>query len=59
LRRGEIIVVCNLASASQRVPLCGAETLLLASEPGLTPDRDGIELPPDTVAIVRERGNLA
>jgi maltooligosyltrehalose trehalohydrolase len=53
VRRGEIAVVCNLAGAGQRVPLCGAGTLLLGSEPGLAIDGRAIALPPDSIAIVK------
>ncbi len=50
--RGPIAVACNLAPRLQTVPLPFAGRVLLASEPGITPDGSAIALPPDSVAII-------
>jgi len=54
LERGAIRVVCNVGSASQRVPCAGsrAHRLLLASDPAVTVTRGAVDLPPDSVAIL-------
>jgi maltooligosyltrehalose trehalohydrolase len=52
VRRGEVALVCNLASTSQQVPMRGAGTLLLASEPGTAIHGRGVALPPDSIAIL-------
>jgi maltooligosyltrehalose trehalohydrolase len=54
MARGSFIVLVNLHSTSQQVPLDGGRPdLLLASEPEIVCTRDGVNLPPDSVAIVR------
>ncbi|BCL17111.1 malto-oligosyltrehalose trehalohydrolase [Micromonospora sagamiensis] len=53
VRRGECLVVANLADKAQRVNLPGVvRQVLLATGTGVTVMRDGVELPPETAAIV-------
>ncbi len=53
LRRGECLVVANLAGKPQRINLPGmVRTVLLATAIGVSVMRDGIELPPESAAIV-------
>lgn len=54
LERGPITVACNLASAAQRVPLReGIHTMLLASDAAASIAGMALELPPDSVAILK------
>ncbi|WP_255609779.1 DUF3459 domain-containing protein [Micromonospora sp. PLK6-60] len=53
MRRGETLVVANLAERAQRVNLPGVvRRVLLATSEGVTVMRDGIELPAESAAIV-------
>lgn len=53
MRRGETLVVANLAAKPQRITLPGmARRVLLATGEGVTVTRDRIELPAETAAIV-------
>ncbi|MFC0004075.1 malto-oligosyltrehalose trehalohydrolase [Micromonospora siamensis] len=53
MRRGECLVVANLADRSQRVNLPGVvRRVLLATSEGVTVMRDGIQLPAESAAIV-------
>ncbi|MFF3866329.1 malto-oligosyltrehalose trehalohydrolase [Micromonospora sp. NPDC001898] len=53
MRRGETLVVANLAAKPQRVTLPGmARRVLLATGEGVTVTRDRIDLPAETAAIV-------
>ena len=54
MRRGRFVVVCNLAARGQRVPvrLPAYAGLRLASTSAVALRADGIDLPPDSVAIV-------
>ncbi|MFI0793070.1 malto-oligosyltrehalose trehalohydrolase [Micromonospora rubida] len=53
LRRGETLVVANLAAKPQRITLPGtARRVLLATGEGVTVTRDRIELPAETAAVV-------
>jgi maltooligosyltrehalose trehalohydrolase len=56
VERGEVTVVCNLALRSQRVPIGRQrpKTLRLVSEPHIEVRETGIELPPDSVAVLSE-----
>lgn len=58
MRRGPVAVVCNLAERGQRVPVGdpGGWKVLLASEPGVQLYPDGVELPPDSVAVLASGG---
>ncbi|HEX8997033.1 MAG TPA: malto-oligosyltrehalose trehalohydrolase [Ktedonobacterales bacterium] len=55
MTHGPITLACNLATRAQAVPLgVGAgSTVILASEDGISAGRDTVELPPDSVAILR------
>ncbi|SCL22048.1 maltooligosyltrehalose trehalohydrolase [Micromonospora pallida] len=53
VRRGECVVVANLADKPQRVDLPGVvRQVLLTTGTGVTVMRDGVELPAETAAIV-------
>jgi maltooligosyltrehalose trehalohydrolase len=53
MRRGGCLVVANLAGKPQRINLPGVvRRVLLATSEGVTVMRDGIELPPESAAIV-------
>ncbi len=54
MRRDSVAAVCNLAAAAQRVPhgIGGAGQILLASDNNVRLFADGIELPPDSVAVI-------
>lgn len=54
--RGPIIVGCNLAEREQHVPLPADQPshLLLGADPRIQVTPNGLELPPDTVAILGE-----
>ena len=54
MERGSIRVLCNLGSSSRSFPLTDDSKLLLASRNEIAVSRSSIELPPDTVAVVRE-----
>jgi hypothetical protein len=56
IERDGIRVALNLAERTQRIPLPGSfeRTLLLGSSPRVELVQDAVELPPDTVAIVRQ-----
>jgi maltooligosyltrehalose trehalohydrolase len=55
VKRSPVVVACNLNQATQRVPGCiePASRLLLASDDKVRLSQDVIELPPDSVAILR------
>jgi maltooligosyltrehalose trehalohydrolase len=53
MRRGERMVVANLAGRPQRITLPGvARRVLLTTEEGVSVTRDRIELPPESAAVV-------
>ncbi len=61
MRHGPIYVACNFAEGTQRVPLPpsasgGSCDVLLASAPEVSVGADGIEVPPDAVAVGRLSG---
>ena len=53
IEHGAIRVACNLASQSQAIPLVGKQQILLASETGIEISGGNINLPPDSVVILR------
>ena len=55
VRRGAVVVACNLNRVTQRVPagIEPASQLLLASEDKVRLSQDTVELPSDSVAILR------
>ena len=59
MARGPITVACNLSERRQRMPLrTGKDArILLASEKEIQLLGDGVELPPDSVAIIEAIGN--
>jgi len=52
VRRGAVAVVFSLADDTQCVPLPGGQRVLLASEPACRVGEGGVDLVPDSVAIV-------
>jgi maltooligosyltrehalose trehalohydrolase len=54
VRRGAAAVAANLGSGGWTFPASPATALLAASDPRVTRSRQGVALPPDTVAIVTE-----
>ncbi len=56
IERGPVAVACNLGNVVQRVarPLARTATLRLASDAHVRLDSDGMELPPDSVAVVTD-----
>ena len=54
VRRGPAAVAANLGSGGWTFPASPATALLAASDPRVVRSRQGIALPPDTVAIVTE-----
>jgi maltooligosyltrehalose trehalohydrolase len=56
VRRGPVTVAANLGSGSWTFRPSAATALLAASDPRVARSRQGIALPPDTVAIVAESG---
>ncbi|MGO8678008.1 MAG: malto-oligosyltrehalose trehalohydrolase [Limisphaerales bacterium] len=58
LERGTLTVACNLAAAPQRLRLrAGKHRALMISEGGIAVGDGFVELPPDSVAIVKLEGN--
>lgn len=54
IARGNVLIACNLSKRQQRVPCPGVADgeLLLASEPGITVDGEGVLLPGYSVALL-------
>ncbi|HEX5188576.1 MAG TPA: malto-oligosyltrehalose trehalohydrolase [Streptosporangiaceae bacterium] len=52
VRRGQITVACNLGAVAWTLPARPGTTLLAVSEPSVRQAPGGVELPPDTVAIL-------
>jgi hypothetical protein len=55
VEHGPITVMCNLSDHDGRSTIATARELVLASDPGVTLDLDGIALPADSVAVLRRR----
>jgi maltooligosyltrehalose trehalohydrolase len=56
VRRGQCAVAVNLAATPQTVSLRAVpKKVLLATEPGVVLQRDGVELPPESAAVVAWR----
>jgi maltooligosyltrehalose trehalohydrolase len=51
--RGSIQVLCNLGTKAYSFPLPGDGQILLSSRDGIAAREDVLDLPPDTVAIVK------
>jgi maltooligosyltrehalose trehalohydrolase len=58
VRRGPVAVACNLGTRTWIFPAGPSAQVLAVSAPGLDRTRQGLALPPDTVAIVTEGSNL-
>lgn len=54
MRRGTVIVACNVSDTSRRIPCSGlaGKTIVLASEEGVVVENDGMLLPAETVVIL-------
>jgi maltooligosyltrehalose trehalohydrolase len=59
MARGPIAIACNLSERRQQTPLSTGKDarILLASEKEIQPAGNGVELPPDSVAVVETIGN--
>jgi maltooligosyltrehalose trehalohydrolase len=59
MARGPIALACNLSERRQQMPLSSGKDarILLASEKEIQLAGDGVELPPDSVAVVDAIGN--
>jgi maltooligosyltrehalose trehalohydrolase len=58
MRRGPVVVACNLAERAQSIPAPGVghAVLRLASAAGVVLHDDAVELPPESVAILERTG---
>jgi maltooligosyltrehalose trehalohydrolase len=56
VRRGPVTVATNLGARTWTFPAAASAELLAASAPSVERTRQGLVLPPDTVAIVNEAG---
>lgn len=52
MRRGSIVLVCNLGERCQSVPVPEDSELLVASRPEVLVEANAITLPPDSVAVL-------
>jgi maltooligosyltrehalose trehalohydrolase len=54
MKRGPVLVVCNLSETERRIsyPELGEEKIVLASEPGISPETKGIRMPGHAVAVL-------
>ena len=54
MKRGAVLVVCNLAEVGQRIlcPDLAGKEIVLASETGISPETDGIRMPGHSVAVL-------
>ncbi len=56
LRRGEVVIACNLSDTTASVPLPGTPTAVLLSSTQVRLDGATLDLPPESVAIVELQG---
>jgi len=56
VRRGDIIVACNLGDAPTTMTIAGSGAVLLASESGVRVDRGAVFLPAESIALLVSRG---
>jgi maltooligosyltrehalose trehalohydrolase len=59
IQRGEVSVHCNLGSDIVRFSIPKGSTIVMASRDGIAAEGSFLELPPDTVAIVKRRMRAA
>jgi maltooligosyltrehalose trehalohydrolase len=52
IRRGAVLVACNLGEAAATFDIDGHHRLLLASDPGVRHDRGAIHLPAESIAVL-------
>lgn len=54
MKRGPVLVVCNLSETERRIPYpeLGEEKIVLASEPGISPETERIRMPGHAVAVL-------
>lgn len=53
MKRGSILVTCNIASCDRTMPIAADSHLIVASNPGVLSQDRAIKLPPNSVAILR------
>jgi maltooligosyltrehalose trehalohydrolase len=53
MKRGSILVACNIASGARTLPIAADSELMLASKPDVVLEDCAIKLAPDSVAILR------
>jgi maltooligosyltrehalose trehalohydrolase len=55
VERGNVTIVCNFDGNAQNISLTAGKShaVLLASESGITPDQNSIQLPPESVVILK------
>ena len=53
VKRGSVVIACNLASNSRSLPVQPGARLILTSHPGIVFEDDRITLPSDSVAILQ------
>ena len=53
MRRGSIVVACNISAGAQDVEIPGKAELILASKAGARVEPGHVNLPPDSVAVLR------
>jgi maltooligosyltrehalose trehalohydrolase len=56
-RRGNHLIALNLSKEPRRAPVPFSASVLLASASGCIADETGVELPPDSVAILRDKSD--
>jgi len=57
MRRGSLIVACSIAEVSQGVSIHSSGELILASHRETSVVGDTVTLPPDSVAVIRIKGD--
>jgi maltooligosyltrehalose trehalohydrolase len=55
MERGTITLICNLGEQEQRFPALQPSSVVLASRSEIEIDEHAVNLPPDTIAVLRER----
>ncbi|HLJ45969.1 MAG TPA: malto-oligosyltrehalose trehalohydrolase [Bryobacteraceae bacterium] len=58
MKRGQVVVACNFGERSWHAPLHNWEDRVISSTNRLHVTREGVMLPPDSVAILGQRGDM-
>lgn len=53
MERGTITAACNLGEHAHRFPLCEGASVVLQSRRDIAADKGGVNLPPDTIAVIK------